>query len=334
MKKYNVAVIGATGNVGRETLNILSERSFPIKNIYAIASSSSIGSQVSFGEDKVLDIIAIDNFDFSSVDIAFFAAGSHISEKYAKKAIENGCVVIDNSSLFRMEKNVPLIVPEVNADQLSKDSQLIANPNCSTIQLVTALNLIQQEYGIKRIVTSTYQSVSGAGREAMDELYKQTKSIYVNDLSPPTQFLKRIAFNIIPEIDEMTNNGYTKEELKMINETKKILGQDIEVTATCVRVPVFVGHSLSANIETEEDISLDDFINTLSKTPGVQVCNKWQEGTSITPIEVVQEDNVYISRIRKDFSIKSGFNMWIVADNIRKGAALNAVQIAELCIKL
>lgn len=332
-KKYNIAVIGATGNVGRETLSILDERNFPIDNIYAVASRSSLGKEVSFGEHKILKAIAIDSLDFKDVDIAFFAAGSEVSKEYAPKAAKAGCIVIDKSAYYRMDPKVPLIVPEVNPEALKGHQNIIANPNCSVIPLMVALKPLDDEAQIKRIVVSTYQSVSGAGKQAMDELFQQTKGMFIYQDAAPSAFTKRIAFNVIPHIDDFMDSGATKEEWKMSSETKKILGSDIELTATCVRVPVFVGHSAAVNIEFEEKITPAQAKKLLQATPGIVVLDRNQDGGYATPIDVVREDSVFVSRIRKDPTVDSGLNLWIVADNLRKGAALNSVQIAELLIK-
>ena len=332
-KKYNIAVIGATGNVGRETLSILDERNFPIDNIYAVASRSSLGKEVSFGEHKILKTIAIDSLDFKDVDIAFFAAGSDVSKEYAPKAAKAGCIVIDKSSYYRMDPKVPLIVPEVNPEAIKGHQNIIANPNCSVIPLMVALKPLDDEAQIKRIVVSTYQSVSGAGKQAMDELFQQTKGMFIYQDAAPSAFTKRIAFNVIPHIDDFMDSGATKEEWKMSSETKKILGSDIELTATCVRVPVFVGHSAAVNIEFEEKITPAQAKKLLQATPGIVVLDRNQDGGYATPIDVVREDSVFVSRVRKDPTVDSGLNLWIVADNLRKGAALNSVQIAELLIK-
>lgn len=332
-KKYNIAVIGATGNVGREMISLLSYRNFPIDKIYALASRASIGVEVSFGDVDILKVISIEEFDFGKVDIAFFAAGSEVSKFYIPKAAKAGCIVIDNSSYFRLEEDVPLVVPEVNKQDLQGHKNIISNPNCSTIQMVMALAPLHEEAGIKRVVISTYQSVSGAGKAHMDELYNQTKGIYVHDAPEPVNFTKRIAFNVIPHIDKFMDDGSTKEEWKMINETKKIISKDIEISVTCVRVPVFVGHAESVNIEFEDPITPEKVTEILNKTKGIVVFDKREDGGYITPVECSGEDAVYVSRIRKDASLKSGISMWIVADNLRKGAALNAVQIAEELVK-
>ncbi len=332
---YKIAVVGATGNVGREMLSILAERNFPATEVVALASINSKGKNISFGEKKILTVQALEEYDFTGTDIGLFSPGGKISAQYAPIAAKAGCVVIDNTSHFRMEQDVPLIIPEVNPEALKdyKKRNIIANPNCSTIQMLVALKPLHDAFQIKRIVVSTYQSVSGAGKAAMEELYRQTKSVYEINKVPPKEFKKQIAFNVIPHIDSFLDNGMTKEEVKMINETKKILDNNIKVSATCVRVPVFVGHSESVNIEFAKKVSSKEVRNILSKADGVTVIDNPEDLKYITPIECVREDNVYVSRIRDDESIKNGINMWIVGDNLRKGAALNAVQIAELLIK-
>jgi len=329
-----VAVLGATGNVGREILTILEERLFDADEVFALASRESIGREVSYGE-KDLKVRDADTFDFSDVDVVLMSAGSSASEKYGRKAAEAGALVIDNSSYFRMEDDVPLIVPEVNPDAIedARDSLLIANPNCSTIQLMVALKPLHEEAKIKRVVASTYQSVSGAGRGAMDELWLQTKGIYVNDPPTPEQFSKQIAFNVIPQIDVFMDDGDTKEEWKMRVETKKILDPAIELTATCVRVPVFVGHAISANIEFEGDgMTPGSARKLLRESPGLMIVDKREDDGYVTPVESVGEFAVFVSRIRRDPTNPSALNLWVVADNLRKGAALNAVQIAELAL--
>jgi len=336
---YKVVVVGATGNVGREMLNILDERQFPVDQIAALASRKSLGTEISFG-DRTLKTQDLDTFDFSGWDIALFAIGSDATKIYAPKAASQGCVVIDNSSLYRYDPAVPLIVPEVNADAVTGYSakNIIANPNCSTAQLVVALKPLHDRARIKRVVVSTYQSVSGAGKEGMDELWDQTKSIYnPTDSKPATKFQKQIAFNVIPQIDVFMEDGQTKEEWKMMVETKKILDPAIKVTATCVRVPVFVGHAESVNIEFHDFLDEDEARDILREAPGCMVVDKREAGGYITPIECVGDYATYISRIRQDQTIDNGLNMWIVSDNLRKGAALNAVQIAEVlgqrCLK-
>ena len=329
---YRVVVAGATGNVGREMLNILAEREFPVDEIAALASRKSLGTEISFG-DATLKTKDLDTFDFTGWDIALFAVGSEATKIYAPKAAAAGCIVIDNSSLYRYDPQVPLIVPEVNADAIMgyKNKNIIANPNCSTAQMVVALKPLHDRAKIKRVVVSTYQSVSGAGKEGIDELWDQTKSIYnPTDHKPPVKFTKQIAFNVIPHIDVFLDSGETKEEWKMVAETKKILDKAIKVTATCVRVPVFVGHSESVNIEFEEFLDEDEARDILREAPGVMVVDKRENGGYITPIECVGEYATYVSRIRQDSTIDNGLSMWIVSDNLRKGAALNAVQIAEI----
>ena len=332
---YKVAVVGATGNVGRKMLEILAEREFPVREVVALASKKSAGKQVSFGDDKILTVQALDDYDFSDTDIALFSPGSSVSKIYAPKAAAAGCVVIDNTSQFRMEKDIPLVVPEVNAHALKdfRKTNIIANPNCSTMQMVVALKPLHDLATIKRVVVSTYQSVSGAGKEGMDELFDQTKSIFMNTNQDPKKFTKHIAFNLIPHIDVFMDDGYTKEEWKMTVETKKILDPKIDVVATCVRVPVFVGHSEAVNIEFENPISLEQAKMALSEAEGVVVYDERTNGGYCSPIECVGEDAVFVSRLRVDPTVKNGLSMWIVSDNLRKGAALNAVQIAEVLIE-
>ena len=329
---YRVVVAGATGNVGREMLNILAERSFPVVEIAALASRKSLGTEISFG-DKTLKTKDLDTFDFTGWDIALFAVGSDATKIYAPKAAAAGCVVIDNSSLYRYDPAVPLIVPEVNPDAISmyKNKMIIANPNCSTAQMVVALKPLHDRARIKRVVVSTYQSVSGAGKEGIDELWSQTKGIFVHGQEvAPAKFPKQIAFNVIPHIDVFLDDGSTKEEWKMVAETKKILDKSIKITATCVRVPVFVGHSEAINIEFEDFLDEHEARDILRESPGVMVMDKREAGGYITPIDCVGDYAVYISRIRQDSTIDNGINLWCVSDNLRKGAALNAVQIAEL----
>ena len=329
---YKVVVAGATGNVGREMLNILAEREFPVDEIAALASRKSLGTEISFG-DKTLKTKDLDTFDFAGWDIALFAVGSEATKLYAPKAAAAGCIVIDNSSLYRYDPAVPLIVPEVNADAIMgyNNKNIIANPNCSTAQMVVALKPLHDRARIKRVVVSTYQSVSGAGKEGVDELWDQTKAIYnPTDNVPPRKFSKQIAFNVIPHIDVFLDDGSTKEEWKMVAETKKILDPKIKVTATCVRVPVFVGHSESINIEFEDFLDEHEARDILRESPGIMVIDKREAGGYITPIECVGDYATYISRIRQDSTIDNGINLWCVSDNLRKGAALNAVQIAEL----
>jgi aspartate-semialdehyde dehydrogenase len=328
---YRVVVAGATGNVGREMLNILAEREFPIDEIVALASRKSLGTECSFG-DKTLKTKDLDTFDFTGWDIALFAIGSEATAIYAPKAAKAGCVVIDNSSLYRYDPDVPLVVPEVNPEAVLgyAKKNIIANPNCSTAQMVVALKPLHDRARIKRVVVSTYQSVSGAGKAGMDELWDQTKSIYnPTDSKPPTKFTKQIAFNVIPHIDKFMEDGSTKEEWKMVVETKKTLDTKIKVTATCVRVPVFVGHSEAINIEFEDFLDEEEARDILREAPGVMVIDKREDGGYVTPIECVGDYATFISRIRQDSTLDNGLNLWCVSDNLRKGAALNAVQIAE-----
>ena len=329
---YRIVVVGATGNVGREMLNILAEREFPVDEIAVLASRKSLGTEVSFG-DRTLKTKDLATFDFTGWDMALFAVGSGPTKEFAPKAAAAGCVVIDNSSLYRYDHDVPLIVPEVNADAIMGYAKrnIIANPNCSTAQMVVALKPLHDRARIKRVVVSTYQSVSGAGKEGMDELWEQTKAVYnpVKEV-PPSMFTKQIAFNVIPHIDVFLDSGETKEEWKMVAETKKILDPKIKVTATCVRVPVFVGHSESINIEFEEPLDWQEAQDILREAPGVMLIDKRENGGYITPIECVGEYATYVSRVREDSTIDNGLNLWCVSDNLRKGAALNAVQIAEL----
>ena len=329
---YRVVVVGATGNVGREMLNILAERAFPVDEIAALASRRSLGTEISFG-DKTVKTKDLDTFDFKGWDIALFAIGSDATKIYAPRSAAAGCVVIDNSSLYRYDPAVPLIVPEVNADQIVhyKNKNIIANPNCSTAQMVVALKPLHDRARIKRVVVSTYQSVSGAGKEGIDELWDQTKGIYVHGQEvAPSKFPRQIAFNVIPQIDVFLDDGYTKEEWKMVAETKKILDKSIKVTATCVRVPVFVGHSEAINIEFEDYLDWQEATDILREAPGILVVDKREPGGYITPIECVGEYATYVSRIRQDITVENGLSMWVVSDNLRKGAALNAVQIAEV----
>jgi len=330
---YKVAVVGATGNVGREILAILAERAFPADEVVAIASRRSLGAEVTWGE-RTLKVKALEHYDFSDIDICLMSAGSAISKQWAPKIAAQAAVVIDNSSCWRYEADVPLVVPEVNADAVAgfRKRGIIANPNCSTAQLVVALKPLHQKARIKRAVIATYQSVSGAGREAMDELFSQTRAIYVTDPIEPKKFPKRIAFNLIPHIDVFMEDGFTKEEWKMAVETKKILDPKIRVVATCVRVPVFVGHSEVVNLEFEEPISVDEAWALLRSAPGCLVIDKREAGGYVTPYESVGEDATYISRVREDATVENGLVMWVVSDNLRKGAALNAVQIAECLI--
>src|ERR1700727_3027538 len=330
---YNVAVVGATGNVGRQMLEILDERSFPADEVIALASRRSQGTEVSFG-DRTLKVKALEHFDFSGVDICLMSAGSAVSKEWSPKIAAAGAVVIDNSSCWRYDSDVPLIVPEVNADAVAgfRKRGIIANPNCSTAQLVVALKPLHDLATVKRVVVATYQSVSGAGKEPMDELFSHTKAVFQIDEVVPKKFPKRIAFNVIPEIDVFMEDGYTKEEWKMVVETKKILDPKIKLTATCVRVPVFVGHSESVNIEFENPISADEARDILRNAPGCLVIDKHEPGGYVTPYEAAGEDATYISRIREDATVENGLVLWCVSDNLRKGAALNAVQIAECLI--
>ena len=330
---YRVVVVGATGNVGREMLNILAEREFPLDDIVAVASPRSTGDIIDFGDSgRELKVRNLEHFDFEGWDIALFAAGSGPTKIYAPKAAAAGCTVIDNSSLYRMDPDVPLIVPEVNPEaiDLYRHKNIIANPNCSTAQMVVALKPLHDVAGIKRVVVSTYQSVSVAGKAGMDELFEQSRNIFVGDANEPVKFTKQIAFNVIPHIDSFLDDGSTKEEWKMVVETKKILDPSIKVTATCVRVPVFVGHSESINIEFERELSAEDAQAILREAPGVMLVDKREDGGYVTPVEVVGEYATYVSRVREDPTIENGLNLWCVSDNLRKGAALNAVQIAEL----
>ncbi len=329
---YRIVVVGATGNVGREMLNILAERQFPVDEIAALASRRSLGTQISFG-DKTLKTADLDTFDFAGWDMALFAVGSEATKTYAPRAAKAGCVVIDNSSLYRYDPQVPLIVPEVNADAITQYSNknIIANPNCSTAQMVVALKPLHDRARIKRVVVSTYQSVSGSGKDAIDELWNQTKGMYVPGQEvAPKVYPKQIAFNVIPHIDVFMDSGDTKEEWKMVAETKKIVDKSIKVTATCVRVPVFVGHAESINIEFEDFIDEEEAREILRTAPGILVVDKREDGGYVTPVECVGDFATFISRIRQDSTIENGLNLWCVSDNLRKGAALNAVQIAEL----
>jgi aspartate-semialdehyde dehydrogenase len=332
---YKVAVVGATGNVGREMLVTLAERNFPADEVVALASSKSIGKQVSFGENKVLTVKDVATYDFTGTDIALFSAGGKVAEVHGPRAAKAGCVVIDNSSFWRMDPEIPLVVPEVNPQALAGYAKrnIIANPNCSTIQMVVALKPLHDIAKIKRVVVSTYQSTSGAGKEAMDELFTQTRGIFVNDPMKKEKFTKQIAFNVIPHIDVFMDDGATKEEWKMVVETKKILDPNILVTATCVRVPVFVSHAEAVNIEFESPITVDQARKALRAAPGVAVVDQRANEGYVTPVETTGEDLVYVSRIRDDATVENGLSIWVVADNLRKGAALNAVQIAEELIK-
>ncbi len=330
---YRVAVVGATGNVGREIMQIMAEREFPADEIAAVASSRSHGTEVEYGDTgKMLKCKNIEHFDWSGWDIALFAAGSGPAKEYAPKAAAAGCVVIDNSSLYRMDPDVPLIVPEVNPDAIDgyKAKNIIANPNCSTAQLVVALKPLHDAATIKRVVVSTYQSVSGAGKAGMDELFEQSRAIFVGDPVEPRKFTKQIAFNVIPHIDVFLDDGFTKEEWKMTVETKKILDPKIKLTATCVRVPVFVGHSEAVNIEFEKELSAEQAQEILREAPGIMLIDKREDEGYVTPVESAGDSATYVSRVREDPTVENGLALWCVSDNLRKGAALNAVQIAEL----
>ena len=334
---FSVAVVGATGKVGREMLKTLSQRDFPVKKIYAVASSKSVGKQVSYGEDDVLTVENLETFDFSSCDIALFSPGGKVSAVYAPIASQAGCVVIDNTSHFRMDPDVPLIVPEVNPQDLPAYTKknIIANPNCSTIQMVVALKPLHDLADIKRVVVSTYQSVSGAGRSAMDTLFNQSRNVLINQTFEIEPFFKRIAFNVIPQIDTFMDDGFTKEEWKMQVETKKILSKNIDVVATCVRVPVFIGHSEAVAIEFNNPIDVKSARQALKNAKGVQVIDALDpEDGFATPVECAGDDAVYVSRIRRDPTVENGLLLWIVSDNIRKGAALNSVQIAEMLVPI
>ena len=331
---FKVAIVGATGNVGREMLNILEERGFPASEVVPLASRRSQGTEVSYG-DKTLKVKALDTYDFSDTDLCLMSAGGNISKEWSPKIGKQGCVVIDNSSAFRYDQDVPLIVPEVNPDAIAgfTKKNIIANPNCSTAQMVVALKPLHDKAKIKRVVVATYQSVSGAGKEGMDELFTQTRAVFVADPVEAKKFTKRIAFNVIPHIDVFMEDGSTKEEWKMVAETKKMLDPKIKLTATCVRVPVFIGHSEAVNVEFEKPITADEARDILREAPGCLVIDKREDGGYITPIESAGEDATYISRIREDSTLDNALNMWIVSDNLRKGAALNAVQIAELLVE-
>ncbi len=332
---YKVAVVGATGNVGHEILKILDERNFPADDVIALASAHSVGKEVSYG-DKNLKVRDLATFDFKGVDIVLSSPGGKVSAEYSPKAAKAGAVVIDNTSYWRMDPDVPLVVPEVNPHAIAEHSKkgIIANPNCSTIQMVVALKPLHDAANIKRVVVSTYQSVSGTGKAAMDELFNQTKGVYTNQSPNPEIYPKQIAFNVIPQIDVFMDDGMTKEEWKMVVETKKILDPKIKVVANCVRVPVFIGHSEMVNVEFEKELSAKDAAKILRAAPGITVVDLEQEELRfVTPAEIQGEDDVYVSRIREDISVENGLNFWCVADNLRKGAALNAVQIAEVLIK-
>lgn len=331
---YRVAVVGATGAVGREMLKTLAERNFPVAEVAAVASGRSAGQEVSFGEKTVLKVQSLDRFDFRGWDIGLFSPGASVSAVYAPRAAAAGCVVIDNTSQFRMDADVPLVVPEVNPQALRNFAKrnIIANPNCSTIQMVVALKPLHDQWTIKRVVVATYQSVSGAGKEAMDELFNHTKKVYVNEAEKAEQFTKEIAFNVIPHIDRFLDDGQTKEEWKMTVETKKILDPNIAVHATCVRVPVFIGHGEAVNVEFARPVSAGEARAALREAPGIEVVDVREDGGYVTPLESAGEDPVYVSRIRKDPTVANGLSFWCVSDNLRKGAALNAVQIAETLV--
>ena len=328
---YKIAVVGATGNVGRAMLEILAERNFPADEVVALASLRSIVREVSFVDDDILTVQDLEKYDFTGTDIALFSPGSKVSAIHAPRAAKAGCVVIDNTSEFRMDPDVPLVVPEVNPEDLDWHTKrnIIANPNCSTIQMVVALKPLHDLAKIKRVVVSTYQSVSGAGKAGMDELFNQTKGVFVNDAKTTEQFTKQIAFNVIPHIDVFLDDGSTKEEWKMMVETRKILDADIALSATCVRVPTFIGHAEALNIEFHDRLNEDEAREALAEAPGVVVLDERHDGGYVTPVECTGEDATFVSRIRQDTSVQNGLNMWVVSDNLRKGAALNAVQIAE-----
>ncbi len=332
---YRIAVVGATGAVGREILTTLFERNFPADEVIAVASERSAGAQVSYGEDKVLKVRDLVSFDFKGIDIALFSPGAKISAVHAPRAAASGCVVIDNTSQFRMDPEVPLVVPEVNGQAIAGYTRrnIIANPNCSTIQMVVALKPLHDRAKIKRVVVATYQSVSGAGKEAMDELFEQTRGIFVNKPVVKHKFTKQIAFNVIPHIDVFMEDGATREEWKMAAETRKILDPDIKVSATCVRVPVFIGHAEAINVEFEKPLSAEDARTALKAAPGISVIDRRDDEGYVTPAECAGEDMVYVSRIRKDDTVPNGLSLWVVCDNLRKGAALNAVQIAEELVR-
>jgi len=330
---YRVVVVGATGNVGREMLNVLAEREFPIEELAAVASSRSTGDEIEFGETgRMLKVKNIEHFDFTGWDIALFSAGSDVARDHAPRAAAQGCVVIDNSSFWRMDPDVPLVVPEVNPDAIDgyKAKGIIANPNCSTAQMVVALKPLHDAARIRRVVVATYQSVSGAGKQGMDELFEQSRNIFVGDSNEPVKFTKQIAFNVIPHIDSFLDDGSTKEEWKMVVETKKIIDPKIRVHATCVRVPVFVGHSEAINIEFEDEISAEQAQDILREAPGIMLVDKREDGGYVTPVECVGDGATFVSRVREDPTVDNGLALWCVSDNLRKGAALNAVQIAEL----
>ncbi|MEO1089129.1 MAG: aspartate-semialdehyde dehydrogenase [Pseudomonadota bacterium] len=332
---YRVAVVGATGAVGSELLNILDERNFPADEVIALASARSAGKEVSYGERGSLRVQALEDFDFEGVDVGLFSPGASVSAEFAPRAAASGCIVIDNTSHFRMDPDVPLVVPEVNAHALQglRERNIIANPNCSTIQMVVALKPLHDLARIKRVVVATYQSVSGGGTEAMDELFEHTKAIYMNDKQQPQRFPKPIPFNVIPQIDVPVADGLYKEEWKMVVETQKILDPEVQVCATCVRVPVFVGHSESVNVEFWEPISVAEARDAMKEFEGLLVVDDYENGEYVTPIECVGEFAVFVSRLRADPTVDQGLNFWCVSDNLRKGAALNAVQIAETLVE-
>ena len=329
---YRVAVVGATGNVGREMLAILAQRQFPVDDVVALASERSIGREVSFGEDQILKVQDLAKFDFKGIDIVLSSPGAKVSAVHSPRAAKAGAVVIDNTSHWRMDPDVPLVVPEVNPHAIARFSKkgIIANPNCSTIQMVVALKPLHDAAKIKRVVVATYQSVSGAGKEGMDELFNQTRSVYVTDPIEHTKFTKQIAFNCIPHVDVFMDDGATKEDWKMVVETRKILDPDIDVFATCVRVPVFIGHAEAINLELERPLSVEQARAALRRAPGITVVDHRADEGYVTPVECAGEDQVYVSRIRIDPTVEHGLGLWVVADNLRKGAALNAIQIAEV----
>ena len=326
----NIAVVGATGNVGREMLNILSEKNYDAKKIFPVASERSEGSKVEYGSTE-LTVEAIEKFDISKVQVALFSAGSEVSKEWAPKFGKKDCVVIDNSSQFRMDDDIPLIVPEVNPEDIKdfKKRNIIANPNCSTIQLMVALKPLHEISKIKKVIVSTYQSVSGAGKAAMDELFDQTKNVFSDQIKDNINFTKPIAFNVIPHIGDFIDDGYTKEEIKMREETNKILDKDIQFSATCVRVPVFIGHAEAVNIEFENKVSVDEARNAIKNAPGCSLLDERKDGGYVTPKECAGNDDTYVSRIREDSAVENGLSIWVVSDNLRKGAALNTIQIAE-----
>ena len=330
---FKIAVAGATGNVGREMLNLLEERGFPADEVVPLASRRSVGTEVSYG-DATLKVRALESYDFSDTDLCLMSAGGSVSKEWSPRIGKQGCVVIDNSSAWRYDPDVPLIVPEVNPDAVEgfTKKNIIANPNCSTAQLVVALKPLHDRARIKRVVIATYQSVSGAGKDAMDELFTQTRAVFVADPVEAKKFTKRIAFNVIPHIDVFMEDGSTKEEWKMVAETKKMLDPKIRLTATCVRVPVFIGHSEAVNIEFEKPITADEAREILRDAPGCLVVDKAEDGGYVTPVEAAGDDATFISRIREDSTLDNALNMWVVSDNLRKGAALNTIQIAELLV--